>query len=418
VKSSTNLPASRREAAWRPLRQQRTKLEASLASALEAVWGNRLRSLLTTLGIVIGISAVIAVFILAQGVNAYFVAQFSQLGTTVLTIQPNTFGSGGSPAGSLLSAADVQVMGKLQHVAGVSPVITIGSQVIYGNKSWYASVEGVASTYQSMSTWSLSEGNWWSQNDEQLGLPVIVLGQAIVKNTFGLTGTDPINRIVRLNFQLYRVVGVLASGGSLSQDQDDTAFIPYTNLLHIGSIPFNTMLVQVDSVDNINLVQQEVTLALEQIVPGGQSSLTVSTPQQLIDQENQSSAALENLLVSLATISLVVGGIGIMNIMLVSVTERTREIGLRVAVGAQPSDIRNQFLVEALILCAIGGGIAVPFGLGTGFLLTRQFGFPYIPNLLAILLAIGVAAAVGLGFGFYPAVRAARLNPIVALRSE
>jgi putative ABC transport system permease protein len=253
-----------------------------------------------------------------------------------------------------------------------------------------------------------------------------VLGQTVVKNTFGQSGTDPVGKPVRFSGQLYLVVGVLAPRGSQGgANQDDIAFVPYTNLQKLfaakGPAQLDSILVLADSVNAMSQVQQEVSLALEQahnIPPGSQSDFTVSTPQQLIDQENQSNATLEDLLIGLAAISLVVGGIGIMNIMLVSVTERTREIGLRAALGAQPSDIRNQFLVEALLLCVIGGGVAVPVGLGGAYLLTHQFGLPFVPSGFAILLAIGVAAAVGIAFGFYPAVRASRLDPMVALRSE
>ena len=437
MKSSTsvpveaNSPATReRETMWRPLRKQGTKLGSNLASALEAVWSNRLRSLLTTLGIIIGIAAVIAVITLAQGANAYFTARFSQLGTTVLTIQAGSSSSGGASNGAgsraSLSANDVQALVNLPHVLGVSPVIQTGGEIAYSNTNWFTGVQGVSSAYQSLDNWPVSEGSWWSQSDEQIGMPVIVLGQTVVKNTFSLTGTNPIGQTVRWGRSLYRVVGVLAQRGSLGgNDQDDIAFVPYTNVLHLfsakGPVQLDRILLQADSVNNVSQVQQEATLALEQthhIPPGGQNDFTMSTPQQLIDQENQSNAALEDLLIGLAAISLIVGGIGIMNIMLVSVTERTREIGLRSAVGAQPSDIRNQFLVEALILCTIGGCVAVPFGLGGAYLLTHQFGFPFVPSVLAILLAIGVAAVVGIGFGLYPAARASRLDPIVALRSE
>ena len=305
-------------------------------------------------------------------------------------------------------------------------MINTGGEIAYSNTNWRTGVQGVSSAYQSLDNWPVSEGSWWSQSDEQIGMPVIVLGQTVVKNTFGLTGTNPIGQTVRWGRSLYRVVGVLAQRGSVGgNDQDDIAFVPYTNVLHLfsakGPVQLDRILVQADSINNVNQVQQEATLALEQthrIPPGGQNDFTMSTPQQLIDQENQSNAALEDLLIGLAAISLIVGGIGIMNIMLVSVTERTREIGLRTAVGAQPSDIRNQFLVEALILCTIGGCVAVPFGLGGAYLLTHQFGFPFVPSVLSILLAIGVAAVVGIGFGLYPAARASRLDPIEALRSE
>ncbi len=437
MKSSTSVPVEasapaigERETVWHPLRRQGTKLGSNLTGALEAVWSNRLRSLLTTLGIIIGIAAVIGVITLAQGANAYFTARFSQLGTTVLTVQPGSSSSSGASNGAgsspSLSANDVQALANLPHVLGVSPVIQSGGVIAYNNTNWRTGVQGVSFAYQSLGSWPVAEGSWWSQSDEQIGMPVIVLGQTVVKNTFGLTGTNPIGQTVRWSRSLYRVVGVLAQRGSVGgNDQDDIAFVPYTNMMRLfsakGPFPLDRILVQADSLNDVSQVQQEATLALGQthhIPPGGQNDFTVSTPQQLIDQENQSNAALENLLIGLAAISLIVGGIGIMNIMLVSVTERTREIGLRVAVGAQPSDIRNQFLVEALILCAIGGCIAVPFGLGGAYLLTHQFGFPFVPSVLSILLAIGVAAVVGIGFGLYPATRASRLDPIVALRSE
>ncbi len=419
-----------RETVWRPLRKQGTKLGSNLAGAFEAVWSNRLRSLLTTLGIIIGIASVIAVITLSQGANAYFTAQFSQLGTTVLTVQAGSSSSGGASNGAGSSPSlrlnDVQALANLPHVLGISPVIQSGGVISFSNKNWRTGVQGVSLAYQSLGNWPVSEGSWWSQSDEQIGMPVIVLGQTVVNNTFGLTGTNPIGQTVRWARSLYRVVGVLAQRGSIGgNDQDDLAFVPYTNTLHLfsakGAFPLDRILVQADSVNNVSLVQNEATLALQQthrIPPGAQNDFSVSTPQQLIDQENQNNASLEDLLIGLAAISLIVGGIGIMNIMLVSVTERTREIGLRAAVGAQPSDIRNQFLVEALILCVIGGCVAVPFGLGGAYLLTNQFHFPFIPSVLPILLAIGVAGLVGIGFGLYPAARASRLDPIVALRSE
>ncbi len=437
MKSPTSAPVEasspaihERETVWRPLHKQGTKLGSNLAGAFEAVWSNRLRSLLTTLGIIIGIAAVIAVITLAQGANTYFTARFSQLGTTVLTVQPGSSSSGGASNGAgsnpSLRVNDVQALVNLPHVQGVSPVVQSGGVVSYSNTNWRTGVEGVSYAYQSLGNWPVSEGSWWSQSDEQIGLPVIVLGQTVVNNTFGQTGTNPIGQTVRWARSLYRVVGVLAQRGSVGgNDQDDIAFVPYTNMLHLfsakGPFPLDRILVQADSIDNVSQVQQEAALALQlshNIPLGGQNDFTVSTPQQLIDQENQTNASLEDLLIGLAAISLIVGGIGIMNIMLVSVTERTREIGLRTAVGAQPSDIRNQFLVEALILCVIGACVAVPFGLGGAYLLTNQFGFPFVPSAFSILLAIGVAGVVGISFGLYPATRASRLDPIVALRSE
>jgi putative ABC transport system permease protein len=437
VSSSFHLPASLATdtrgsaASARGLRPRGTygvMLGASVGSAFEALWANRLRSLLTMLGIIIGVAAVIAAVSLTQGVAANVNAGLAGLGTNVLNINTGSANSGGAKtgAGSLpsLTAADAQALTMVPHALNVSPVAATGSQVIYHNQNWGTILFGVSFSYQSIHNWPTSEGTWWSENDEQAGLPVVMLGQTVVNNIFAATGTDPIGQTIRINTQLYRVVGVLSPKGAQRDgiDQDDIVLIPYTTYLRsTGQNNVGQILMQADSAATLDQVQQDATALLEQrhrIASGAPDDFNIRSSTEIIQAQQQSNASFESLLISIAAISLMVGGIGIMNIMLVSVTERTREIGLRMAVGAQPSDIRDQFLVEALTLSVVGGGIGILIGLLAGDILTVKFQFPFILNPFSLLLAFGVAVVVGIAFGLYPAMRASQLDPIVALRIE
>jgi putative ABC transport system permease protein len=253
---------------------------------------------------------------------------------------------------------------------------------------------------------------------------VAVLGQTVVQNLFTAAGADPLGQTVIINGQSYQVVGVLQSkGASGLGNQDDVVYVPFSaaqqrlnNSQYVGQIQ-----AQVDSTDNVDTVQQEITTLLDErhnIPDGGTADFSVRSPTQFVQTAQQSAQTLAVLLIGIAAISLIVGGIGIMNIMLVSVTERTREIGIRMAVGARRGDIRNQFLIEALTLSIAGGVIGIVFGLVGGLALTHAFQLPFVLSLIAIILAVGTSMAVGLVFGFYPAVRASRLDPITALRTE
>ena len=401
---------------------------ANFRTALKALRANQLRSFLTTLGVIIGVAAVIAIVTLTQGVSVTLNQRLAGLGTNVLVIQSGSASRNGAFQGEgtaqTLTMSDVQALTPIPHVANISPVISVGAQVIYGNRNWNTQVQGVSPSYQSLQNWQLARGAWFSTGDQLGAAPVAVIGQTVVDNLFTPAGIDPIGQTVRINNQLFRVVGTLQSKGSSGfGNADDVIFVPSTaaqdrlkNSLYVDQIQ-----IQVDSSTNVAQVQQNVTTTLEKqhhIAAGATDDFRVLNANQLLQTAQQTTTLLTALLVGIAAISLTVGGIGIMNIMLVSVTERIREIGIRMAVGARRSDIRNQFLIEAVVLSVIGGVIGILIGLLAGLGISAALGLPLVVSPLAILIAFGVAAIIGIGFGLYPAVRAARLDPIVALRTE
>ena len=401
---------------------------ANFRTALKALRANRLRSFLTTLGVIIGVAAVITIVTLTQGVTASINQTLTGLGTNTLMIQSGTanrngaFGAEGTA--QTLTTSDVQAIATIPHVANVSPVITVGAQVIYGNRNWNTQVTGVSPSYQSLQNWQLAGGTWFSTSDEIGATPVAVLGKTVVDNLFTPAGIDPVGQTIRINNQLFRVVGTLQAKGSQGfGNADDVIFVPSTAAQdRLKNSPYvDQIQIQADSATSVAQVQQDVTKALEKqhhIAAGGTDDFRVFNSNQLLQTAQQTTTLLTALLVGIAAISLTVGGIGIMNIMLVSVTERFREIGIRMALGARRSDIRNQFLIEAVVLSAIGGIIGILIGLPAGLGISAALRLPLVVSPLAIVIAFSVAAIIGIGFGLYPAVRAARLDPIVALRTE
>ncbi len=398
-------------------------------SASRALRANILRSLLTSLGIIIGVGAVIMMISISEGNSASINQRLSTLNPLQLTIRPGSARSAGNVrqgGGTLqsLTQADADAIAQQPGVTAASPVINANGQIIFSNQNWQTSIQGVYPGYQQIGSWTMQEGSFISDSDEQSGKNVAVLGQTVVDNLFS-AGIDPVGQQVRISNVPFTVVGTLASKGStgFGANADDIVFIPLSTAMQRlnHSQYVNSIVLTANNSANVNNVQNEVQQLLEQrhnITNPLLDDFTIQNLSQVLSTVQSANQSLTILLVSVAAISLIVGGIGIMNIMLVSVTERTREIGIRIAVGARPRDVMTQFLIEALVLSVLGGAIGALLGPIGAVLMSSTNGFPFVLDPLSILLAFGVAALVGIIFGFYPAQRAARLDPIVALRTE
>jgi putative ABC transport system permease protein len=430
TESPTTGASSRKNTTLPPLKasdfDRAGKMGANMHIALTALWANRLRSLLTSLGIFIGVAAVIIALILTQGVSANVMNTFNSLGTNTISVSSGTSKSGGafSAAGSTpsLTLTDATNVSKLDYVTASTPLVSQNEQVIYKNQNWNTTVQGVKPSYQQIQNWTISEGAWYSNQDEQDARSVAVIGQTVLQNLFIPTGDDPIGKTIRINNQLYRVVGVLASKGGTGPT-DDVIDIPFSTavarLKNTGYV--DQILVQVDDSSNIAQVQQEITDQLEKnhhIAKGQPDDFHLTNSNQLLQTANTLTTLLTVLLVGIASISLTVGGIGIMNIMIVSVTERTREVGIRISIGAQRQDIRHQFLMEALTLSLLGGIIGMLIGLSLGYVVAHVMGLPFVLSATTLLLPFVISACIGVIFGLYPAIRASQLDPIDALRSS
>ena len=406
----------------------------SFKNAVRALRANILRSLLTSLGIIIGVGAVIMMISISEGHSTNINQRLSTLNPLQLTIRSGSARSarsagnvrqGGGTAQSL-TQADADAIAQLPNVATVSPVINANGQIIFSNQNWQTSIQGVypGYGYQQIGSWTMQEGSFISSSDEQSGGNVAVLGQTVIDNLFS-AGVDPIGQQVRIGNVPFTVIGTLVSKGStgFGANADDVVFIPLsTAMVRLNHSQFvNSIVLTANNPANVNTVQNEAQQLLEQrhnITNPLLDDFTIQNLSQVLSTVQSTNQSLTILLVSVAAISLVVGGIGIMNIMLVSVTERTREIGIRIAVGARPRDVMTQFLIEALVLSVLGGAIGALLGPIGAVLMSSTNGFPFVLDPLSILLAFGVAALVGIIFGFYPAQRAARLDPIEALRTE
>ncbi|MGH2507505.1 MAG: ABC transporter permease, partial [Ktedonobacteraceae bacterium] len=328
---------------------------------------------------------------------------------------------------------DLQTMSKLPHISAISPKLSLNMQVVYGNQNWRTSIVGASTDIQTIEDWQVAQGLWFSSAQDTGAEAVAVLGDTVAQNLFGSTGVDPIGQQIRIGTQIFRVVGVLAlKGGSGFGASDDSIFIPFRALqIRFTNSPFlNEIDLEVDDQSNVNLVVQEITAMLEQkhaIARGTPDDFSTNTSVQLLQQAGQITQAIATLLAGIAAISLTVGGIGIINIMLVSVTERTREIGIRMSIGARRSDIRNQFLIEALVLCLVGGLFGMLLGLLIGWFTVGviisaiaagggESSIPLVVTPTTLILPFAVSAGVGLLFGLYPAIRASHLDPITAIR--
>ncbi|QBD80693.1 FtsX-like permease family protein [Ktedonosporobacter rubrisoli] len=431
MSSSTLAPPPRVVSSWPEKRRSSSRgwlIRANFKAALKALLANGSRSFLTMLGIIIGVAAVITATIQAQGTSANVAQSFASLGTNILTVMPGSppaagkgfilFKAGGTGPTSL-TLSDVQALQTLPHVTQVGPVQQSNLQAVYRDQSGSFQISGVATNYQDIHSLQLAAGQWFSPWDEQRRAANVVIGALVAQTLFGPSHTNPLGQTIRVSSSLFKVVGVLGESNIMN---DQVIYMPFgTAQARILNTPtVGQIEVLVDDTNNINLVQQEITDLLERRhrVSGNKDDFWIQSPMQLIQNKQASASSLGALLIGIAAISLTVGGVGIMNIMLVSVTERTREIGIRLAVGARKSDIRNQFLIEALVLSILGGAIGVFFGVFTGYQIVVSSQLPFVLDPGAILLAVGVAGLTGILFGLYPAVRASDLDPIVALRTS
>jgi putative ABC transport system permease protein len=403
----------------------------SWGSALEAIRANKTRSLLTALGIIIGVAAVIMVVAISESNSAVINQRLSSaLNPNELVIRSGSATSGGIRQGAgtvttLTSANADAISAQVPHVSEVSPVVNANGQVIFQNQNWSTTIQGVYPDYQQVGNWTMQEGNFFSTADEQGGTAVAVVGQTVVNNLFTPLGIDPIGQQIRIRNTEFTVVGVLngkgANGGF--NDPDDVVYIPLATAQaqFTGSHSVNSIDVIVDDSSNVTSTQNAVEQVMEQqhnISDPSLDDFTIQNQSQILQTVQSTSQTLAELLISVAAISLIVGGIGIMNIMLVSVTERTREIGIRIAIGAHPGHVMTQFLVEAFMLSTLGGIVGIAIGIAGSYIISIVNGNPFALSPFAVLVAFLFSAVVGIAFGFYPARRAARLDPIVALRTE
>jgi putative ABC transport system permease protein len=398
--------------------------------ALRALRRNKGRSLLTALGIIIGIAAVIAVVAVGQGASVSMKNQISSMGRNLVMVFPGSSRREGFHGGlgtqQTLTAADGDVLQReCPAIVAQTPMTRSGAQLVYRENNWGAGVQGVAPSYLDIRNWSVESGEFFTEADIRGGTRVCVLGQTVVDQLFA--GEDPVGKTIRIGKMPFRVLGVMARKGSAAwgQDQDDTVLMPWTTCRRVlQNSPFNSvhnLMLSLTSMENLPAVRAEIEAILRQqhrLGPGQENDFNVTDMTEVTQTITQVARLMTVLLTVIASISLVVGGIGIMNIMLVSVTERTREIGLRMAVGARRQDILLQFLVEAVVLAAAGGVIGIGLGVAAAYGVGRANHWPVLVSTGSILLALLFSAGVGIFFGFYPAWRAARLNPIESLRYE
>ena len=404
------------------------KINSTLKIAFRALRRNKLRSVLTALGIIIGVGAVIAMVSIGNGAKAQVEAQIASLGENVILIFSGSVTASGvhtgwGSAGTLKIEDADAIRREVPGVIAVSDEIVSTGQVSAGNQNWFTRIYGESPEYFDIRKWPLSDGAIFSEQDVRSANKVCVIGQTTAKQIFG--AQNPVGQVLRIKGVPFLVTGVLTPKGLSPQgtDQDDIVIMPYTSAMKrvVGGTTLRGINVQVATPDDLEPAQQQITSLLRQrhnIRPGSDDDFTVRNQQEIAETATATSKVMTLLLGAIASVSLVVGGIGIMNIMLVSVTERTREIGVRLAVGAHGRDILTQFLIEAVTLSAIGGVIGILLGLGTSRVLSVVAHWPTLISIPSIVAAFFVSAAVGIFFGFYPAREAARLDPIEALRYE
>jgi putative ABC transport system permease protein len=397
--------------------------------AVRALRRNAMRTALTALGIIIGVGAVIVMMALGSGARSAIEAQIRTIGSNVVMVNAGSGGfgpvRGGQGATTTLTVADAEAIRRdAPGIRYMSPGVSTRTQVVAGTGNWSTIVQGTSADLPDIRAWPSQSGSFFTDDDVRRTSRVAVLGSVVRDQLFG-QGVDPVGQMIRIRNEPFRVIGVMATKGQamFGQDQDDIVFVPYTTAMkrllgqdYLRDITISTE----DGVDAAVMTQTVAALLRERhrIAPGAEDDFLIRTQEEIASLLTSTTATMSYLLASIAAVSLLVGGIGIMNIMLVSVTERTREIGLRLSVGARDLDVLLQFLMEAVVLSLAGGAIGVALGFGASYGLSRLMSWSSIVTVDAILLSFGCAAAVGVFFGFYPARKAAALNPIEALRYE
>lgn len=404
---------------------------STLRISFRALRVNKMRSALTMLGIIIGVGAVIAMLAVGTGASRKISEQISSMGSNLLIILPGSTTSGGVRMGAgtqpTLSMGDAEaIMKECPSVAVVAPVHNGVAQIVYGHQNWSTGVVGTTPGMLEVRDWPLSSGRPFTDQDVKSATKVCLLGQTVVDNLFG--DQDPVGQVVRIKKIPFSVIGVLASKGQSAQgqDQDDTIYVPVTTAqkkLFGAAFPgmVRIVMVKAKSAEDLAPAERQITDLLRQrhhLNQKQDNDFTVRNLTQMMQAAEQSTRVMTLLLGAIASVSLLVGGIGIMNIMLVSVTERTREIGIRMAVGAKTWDIRLQFIIEALTLSLVGGIAGIILGVSGSEILSALAGWTTVVSPLSIVLAFGFSGLVGIFFGFYPAYKASLLNPIDALRFE
>ncbi len=400
------------------------RLLASLKISARALRRNKMRSLLTMLGVIIGVGAVIASVSLTSGATKEVEDQVSSLGENVVNVFSGNFTRGGMRGGwgsaPTLTLADSAAIAQLPNVVAVTPEVRDREQVLANGQNWNTLVMGESPSYPQIRNWKMARGAMFSDDDVASLAKCAVIGQTVVDQLF--PNQDPVGQTIRIRNLPFLVVGVLAPKGFnlFGQDQDDTVVVPYSSHMHrITTRRFvNDILVEASSSDTINDVQDEINELLLDRHHTTDPDFTVRNQLELMDMVTKTSRTMSLLIAGVAAVSLVVGGIGIMNIMLVSVTERTREIGIRMAVGARAADILVQFLIEAVTLSAFGGAIGIGGGVAFSMTVSNFYGIPAYTPYLWIIIAFASSALIGIISGFYPAWKASQLDPIEALRYE
>ncbi|HVN71868.1 MAG TPA: ABC transporter permease [Desulfomonilia bacterium] len=406
-------------------------IPATIKISLRALWVNKMRSSLTMLGIIIGVGAVIAMLAVGTGASRKIAQQVASVGSNLIIVVPGSTTQGGLRMGSgsqsTLTIGDAEAIeSECSAVQTVAPILSGSGQVVYGNQNWATSITGTTPSILVVRDCAIVEGRNFSDQDIRNATKVCLIGQTVVENLFG--GEDPLNKIIRVKNVPFTVVGILEEKGQSlgGQDQDDVVYIPITTAQKkiIGTAfpgMVRTIMVKAKSTDELPVAETEVNDLLMQrhhIGPSRDVDFTVRNLTQMLQMAQQFTTVMTLLLGAIASVSLVVGGIGIMNIMLVSVTERTREIGIRMAVGAKAKDIRFQFIIEAMTLSLIGGIVGIIVGTIVAAVISKFADWPTVVSPFAVLLAFGFSGFIGIFFGFYPAYKASLLNPIDALRYE